>query len=64
MKRDNKKQQGIRITSGTFAEGCGVIAHDTTTDEYYHLVVLKDKTNGKDFIEINGKKDYTEDVIL
>ena len=58
------EKQGVRITSGTFAEGCGVIAYDTTTDKYYHLIVLKDKENGKLFIEINNKKYYTEDVIL
>ena len=52
------------ITSGTFAEGCGVMVWDTITDRFFHLVVLKDKENEKLFIEIDGKKYYAEDVIL
>ena len=59
---DEWKKQGMRIVRGTFAEGCGVIAHDTITDKYYHLIVLKD-CNGL-FIEVSGKKYYTEDIIL
>ena len=58
------EKQGIRITSGTFAEGCGVMVHDTMTDKYYHVIVLKDKDSEKDYIEIEGKRYYTEDVIL
>ncbi len=57
------ERQGIRIINGTFSHGCGVIVHDTITDKYFHTVILTD-SNNREFIEINGKQYYKEDVIF
>lgn len=54
----------LKIIQGSFIDGCGLIAHDTETDEFYHLLVLKEKETDRLFIEIGEKKYYKEDVQL
>lgn len=52
----------LKLLEGSFLDGCGVWVHDAQTDNYYHLLVRTDKTNGKLFVEIGEKKYYEEDV--
>ena len=53
----------LKIIQGSFIEGCGVIVNDTETDEFYHLLVHKEKETDKLFVEIGEKKYYEEGVI-
>lgn len=50
------------LLQGTFLEGCGVMVHEPVTDEYYHLIVLKEKETRNLFVEIGEKKYYEHDV--
>ena len=51
----------MKIISGTFQEGCGVLLYDEANDEYYHKVVLFHKLKKKPFVELNQKKWFLED---
>lgn len=53
----------IKLLSGTFAEGCGVVAYNENTDDFYHCLVLKEKETNRLFIAIKGKKYFEDDVI-
>lgn len=50
----------VKVLSGSFENGCGVIVH--YMDNFYHLVVFEDKETGKLFVEINNKRHYEEDI--
>lgn len=52
----------VRILSGTFEKGCGVLVHHIQSDNFYHLVVLEDKETRKPFIEIRNKQYFEEDI--
>lgn len=51
----------MKILSGTFQEGCGVLIYDEATDEYYHKVVLLHKEKLQPFVEFNKKEWFLED---
>lgn len=46
----------MKIISGTFADGCGVIVYNKETNQMYHKVVYKG------YIEIDGKIYRKEDM--
>lgn len=48
----------LKIISGTWEEGNGIIVHDTVTDNFYHLVVYKNS------VEIKGNLYYKDDLSL
>lgn len=50
------------ILQGSFLEGCGVIVRDEETDEFYHLLVHKEKETNRLFVEIREKKYYESEV--
>lgn len=52
----------LKLLSGTFAIGCGVMVHELEDDEYYHLLVLEEKHTGNAYVEIHGKPYYKEDL--
>ena len=54
----------LKIVQGSFLEGCGVIAHETETDRFYHTLVHKENDTDKLFVEIRRKKYYESEVIL
>lgn len=52
----------IKLLSGTFEKGCGVVVKNLQSDNFFHLLVLKDKTTGKLFVEIGNKQYFEEDI--
>lgn len=52
----------LKIISGSFLEGCGVIVWNVETDGIYHLIVHKEKGTNKLFIEIGEQEFYEEDI--
>lgn len=52
----------IKILSGTFEKGCGVIVHHIQSNNFYHLIVFKDKETSKLFVEIGDKQYFEEDI--
>lgn len=52
----------IKILSGSFLEGCGVMVKDLRTNNFHHLLVLRDKKDGKLFVEIGNKQYFEEDI--
>ena len=52
----------IKILSGTFEKGGGVIVYHGQSDNFYHLIVLEDKETGKPFVEIKNKQYFEEDI--
>ncbi len=54
-------EKRIKISSGSFLPGCGVVVWDLKTDNLYHLLV---RTDGKgNYIEIVEKRYYKEDIM-
>lgn len=52
----------VKILSGTFEKGCGVLIHLMQSDNFYHLIVLEDKETGKPFVEIKNKQYFEDDI--
>lgn len=52
----------VKILSGTFEKGYGVLIHHIQSDNFYHLVVLEDKKTRRPFIEIRNKQYFEEDI--
>lgn len=52
----------LKIIQGSFVDECGVIVRDTETDEFYHLLVHKEKETNKLFVVIGEKKYYESEV--
>ena len=53
----------MKLLSGTFKKGCGVLIH-IQSDKFYHLIVLEDKKTEKPFVEIQNKRYFKEDIEL
>ena len=52
----------IKILSGSFLLGCGVIVHGMQSGGYYNLLVLKDKETGRLFVDLEGMQYFEEDI--
>ena len=52
----------LKVLSGTFEKGCGVLIHDIQSDIFYHLIVLEDKETRKPFVEIKSKRYFVTDI--
>ena len=64
--RNKLRKRGFKMLkkiSGSFEEGCGILAHEIDKDSFYHLLVLKEKDTQKCFVEINNRKFYKEDLV-
>ncbi len=52
-------KEKLKLLSGSFLLGCGIIVWAEAENTYYHLLVLKDKETGKLFVSLD---DWSDDV--
>lgn len=55
-----KMKNNIKVISGTFEKGCGIMVWDKVTDKIYHKIVFEDK-NGC-CIEVENIRYYKKDL--
>lgn len=55
-------KEKIKILSGSFLLGCGVIVHGLQSDGYYNLLVQNDKETGRLFVDLEGMQYFEEDI--
>lgn len=53
-------KNNIKVISGTFEKGCGIMVWDKVTDKIYHKIVFEDK-NGC-CIEVENIRYYKKDL--